>query len=444
MSNHPRRLLFCLIVGSVLVSGLFFRVLQDTVLVRTQPSTKPVDGPLSDREHELLAKLLNIPVQSKPYGENHSSFLTNQTNVTEDVIPNPLPQLYPELHAKIPKTLLPQYKSPCWHYNGKLTCLPYFYLIGMPKCGTTDLWDKLVQHPQVAKVPKEPHWWAKRRNGWTKTPIHAEQVQRIRKMTKGTDDASVDWYLNWFRTFAVPSVKKNKKIVFGDGSVSTSFHALAQWRQLFPGSVDPPYNLPDLMNSVQPSAKIIAIIRDPVSRFYSAHLYNGGKNNMSCKKAAKESVACMETCLQHHTDRLKEAKRPFSIFPLKVRLLRNTILLPLFISCNQLFRGMYFIYLNDWIKAFGSTQVHVILLDDWISKPVEAYRDVIEFLELDPLSDSAIESITKTTVKNSQKKKKKKAGDLLPTSKKLLQDYYRPYNHQLADLLNSSKYLWDY
>lgn len=25
---------------------------------------------------------------------------------------------------------------------------------------------------------------------------------------------------------------------------------------------------------------------------------------MSCKKAAKESVACMETCLQHHTDRL--------------------------------------------------------------------------------------------------------------------------------------------
>lgn len=52
----------------------------------------------------------------------------------------------------------------------------------------------------------------------------------------------------------------------GDGSVSTSFNALAQWRQLFPGSVDPPYNLPDLMNSVQPSAKIIAIIRDPVSR----------------------------------------------------------------------------------------------------------------------------------------------------------------------------------
>lgn len=83
-----------------------------------------------------------------------------------------------QLHAKIPKTLLPQYKSPCWHYNGKLTCLPYFYLIGMPKCGTTDLWDKLVQHPQVAKVPKEPHWWAKRRNGWTKTPIHAEQGEK--------------------------------------------------------------------------------------------------------------------------------------------------------------------------------------------------------------------------------------------------------------------------
>ena len=40
------------------------------------------------------------------------------------------------------------------------------------KCGTTDLWDKVVQHPEVLPVPKEPHWWAWRRFGFVNTPIH--------------------------------------------------------------------------------------------------------------------------------------------------------------------------------------------------------------------------------------------------------------------------------
>lgn len=82
-----------------------------------------------------------------------------------------------QLYDKVPSKFNTKFKNPCWHdeVSQKLWCLPYFYQIGMPKCGTTDLWDKLVQHPQVQNVPKEPHWWSKRRNGWTKTPIHQAQ-----------------------------------------------------------------------------------------------------------------------------------------------------------------------------------------------------------------------------------------------------------------------------
>ena len=43
---------------------------------------------------------------------------------------------------KAPK-FQPQFKNPCWHDENKLLrCLPYFYLIGAPKCGTTDLYNK--------------------------------------------------------------------------------------------------------------------------------------------------------------------------------------------------------------------------------------------------------------------------------------------------------------
>ena len=38
---------------------------------------------------------------------------------------------------------LPGYKNPCWFKPGtgvpELTCLPYVYMLGMPKCGTSDL-----------------------------------------------------------------------------------------------------------------------------------------------------------------------------------------------------------------------------------------------------------------------------------------------------------------
>ena len=30
-------------------------------------------------------------------------------------------------------------KNPCWYEGEKILCLPYFYLVGSAKCGTTDL-----------------------------------------------------------------------------------------------------------------------------------------------------------------------------------------------------------------------------------------------------------------------------------------------------------------
>ena len=30
-------------------------------------------------------------------------------------------------------------KNPCWYEGEKIHCLPYFYLVGSAKCGTTDL-----------------------------------------------------------------------------------------------------------------------------------------------------------------------------------------------------------------------------------------------------------------------------------------------------------------
>lgn len=69
------------------------------------------------------------------------------------------------------------YKNPCFYRNvtylgGKelkmpmlaIRCLPYFFIIGMPKSGTTDVWHGLEQHPGVAiRHGKEPMYFTRRR-----------------------------------------------------------------------------------------------------------------------------------------------------------------------------------------------------------------------------------------------------------------------------------------
>ena len=46
----------------------------------------------------------------------------------------------------------------------RMRCLPYFYIIGPQKTGTTDLFRSLVAHPNIAQgYAKEPHWWTRSR-----------------------------------------------------------------------------------------------------------------------------------------------------------------------------------------------------------------------------------------------------------------------------------------
>ncbi|XP_073775165.1 carbohydrate sulfotransferase 15 isoform X5 [Danio rerio] len=119
-----------------------------------------------------------------------------------------LHRLNTHLFSVIPPHFLPEVRNPCWfqelrgdvsadpyssnlftglfmqpvfaHLNasfrqslllhdGKLLrfrCLPYFYIIGQPKCGTTDLYERLQLHPHVQLTAlKEPHWWSRKRFG---------------------------------------------------------------------------------------------------------------------------------------------------------------------------------------------------------------------------------------------------------------------------------------
>jgi hypothetical protein len=68
---------------------------------------------------------------------------------TKDAIRHQYKRLFSELPAY---GYLKEYKNPCWHEageEGKLACLPYAYILGQPKCGTSDLFERLKGHQDI-------------------------------------------------------------------------------------------------------------------------------------------------------------------------------------------------------------------------------------------------------------------------------------------------------
>ncbi|KAJ8041119.1 Carbohydrate sulfotransferase 15 [Holothuria leucospilota] len=170
-----------------------------------------------------------------------------------------------QVFKRVPTNYLDNYRNPCWMEEGNLLCLPYFYVIGFHKCGTSDVFGRVERHPNVLKVLKEPHWWS------------------IKRIQKSEFCDSVVTYIYYFPHFiqvtdnddyddddvglghlpVVPCDLRPCPSPWNrDGSVSTIARVIyTQWKW-----DEDPDSLPYLMHALQPKAKIIITVRDPVSR----------------------------------------------------------------------------------------------------------------------------------------------------------------------------------
>ncbi|XP_071812874.1 carbohydrate sulfotransferase 15-like isoform X1 [Apostichopus japonicus] len=341
-------------------------------------------------------------------------------------------RLLQQVMGRFPDNFSSEFRNPCWYEGTELQCVPYFYQLGSYKCGTTDLWDKLIQHPDVLPVAKEPHWWAWRRLGYTNTPIHKDLVLHIRKETGQDDDSSVQWYLNLYKNQSVELIQKNPKLIFGDASISNLWGlGIYNWKRHFPNQTDPPVFLSDLIHAVQPTAKITVTLRDPVEKLWTTYMitYNAKQNPRTFHIKTKQLLKKAAKCESIHTPlycAFMNGERPES---------------PLF---NTLYQGMFFLYLREWIEVFGSKNIHVLRLEDWKSNPINELERLIKYLELDPLPTETLNSIVSRNRKNVNARAKKRNMTMWPSTRKHLQTFYRPWNQRLSELLKDQKYTWGY
>ena len=328
----------------------------------------------------------------------------------------------------LPDKFLPDYKSFCWYDQlGQFQCLASVYLAGMPKCGTTDLFDKLMWHPELTlqahkqdrRVDKEFHYWTRKRirrpGNFLLTPRNPPPKMMFSEFLSGT---------------GAEGVRNDKNIRIVDGTPSLLWD-LDGWEERYPGLEEPPYNNAEMIHAVTPDAKIIAILRNPIDRLYSEYLYFWKTGKLSKEPRSPDTF---------HLDVLRETRK-FDRCLASGRTLGNCCHSSEHSLRLRVVLGIYICYVREFLETFGRNFL-VVTMKEYHLYPVDTLNRIFNHIGVyEPDSGELSRYIeTSETVNVGSASVKDEVGEMLDETRKLLDKFYSPYNAMLSDLLNDPKF----
>ena len=202
--------------------------------------------------------------------------------------------------------------------------MPNFLIIGFEKAGTTSVYHYLKQHPQVFMSPiKETNFFLHKGQNPEVLPYLGKELLVVRKIAD---------YLALFE-----EVSKHKAI----GEASPLYLA------------DP--NAAECIRHYIPHAKLIALLRDPVERAYSAYWMRvrDGRETRSFEQAVEE-----ELC-GRLDDLLEIGRRHYVRW------------------------GLYARHLKFYFNRFDRSQLAIYLFEDMQADPRGLMRELFRFLDVD-------------------------------------------------------------
>ncbi|KAF0309722.1 Carbohydrate sulfotransferase 15 [Amphibalanus amphitrite] len=325
----------------------------------------------------------------------------------------------------------------------RVRCLPFVYVIGQPKCGTTDLRHRLSLHPRVASgtVWSDAHWWSRQR-----FPAPSGDVS-----DRPSGPVSFREYLDSFELVSHRLVgadcgrtgdgrhrpwTPDSRIITVDGSTSTMWDERslreARRRPALAAEQYPPLAETTAagLAALQPTARIVAILREPTDRLFSDYLYfnsqrDSEKSADEFHQMAQRAVGMWTNCTRSRTENDCATDRRV-IDRLGVRL----------------HVGLYAVYLRPWLQEFGRDQVLVLRTEDHRRNITQSLHALFNHLDIGVPADTVWEEIRTASPKN-VRRKSLKHQTMLPETRRLLRDFYRPFNRRLARLLRSDRFLWE-
>lgn len=311
-------------------------------------------------------------------------------------------------------------KNPCWNdtsyisHAHQLHCLPYFFLAGVSKCGSTDIFSRLTEHPQIMQPrEKEPRWFD------------------IRRYAKG--QYTFDWYVSNFEDAAREISQELKtsgfsRRIVGDGS-PTYFWRNYHWGIYLgnKGCKEPLVLNSDFIHHLVPHAKFIISFRNPVDSLYSKYLSYGDKG---LSRSPDHFHALVVKQLHRYRECFSQSS---------VRSCAYNVTMSMGTEV-RLEKGLYAIFLADWFRLFPKDQFHIIRFEDYISNVQVHLHNMFEFLELDAMPDTSLRQLAARPPAN--KGSHYHTGLMLPSTRQLLLEFYTPFNERLARLLADKRFLW--
>lgn len=300
----------------------------------------------------------------------------------------------------------------CWRdrRDDQPRCLPAFSILGVSKCGTTDMYQKLVHLPGfMGSHNKGPHYWDSKHpdDGW-------------------------DRYVNLYdKTAALVAQGSPDPLACDASSATFSYAAVGVRGDRMAG------RLPLVLKVTQPLMKAIVMVRNPVDRFYSAFYYYGcsySKRDVkftpdTFHERAEREVAIFKTCLD-------AGKSPM------------TCAGDMFYYAEQLIKGIYSVVLRNWLDVFTRDEFMLIRTETYAKKARETILSVHDFLGVEhPPEDVLAEELVKRYNEGSHENPNIEGctGPRLPMHNKtraLLEEFYAPYNEQLALLWGDPEMTW--
>ena len=317
----------------------------------------------------------------------------------------------------------------------RLRCLPYFMLIGAAKCGTSDFAQKATSHPQIlGAVNKELFYWT--------------QFRFLINATIGDYSSLFDP--------AVLELLKQKETRNGrdyypqilSEYTSQTFGDDPHWR-LSPKNKDakePVHLKVHDIYRVNPNIKIIVILRKPANKLYSSYnmfrrlmLHNPQDfhdrvllsiewwNNCT-KKLGLPVRTCAYSCVP-------EMPPVICQFTLGSK---NQYWSDRHLNYSaEILRAMYSVFAKDWLSVFPRKQILFLRTEDSYNMSQVMNEKVLPFVGMKKVSK--VEDPTMYSQKHSNSRSYK---PMLKKTKKLLEEFYAPFNEELANTLGDKKWLW--
>ncbi|MEN8444076.1 MAG: sulfotransferase domain-containing protein [Cyanobacteria bacterium J06555_13] len=197
-----------------------------------------------------------------------------------------------------------------------LNHLPNALIIGVQKSATTWLSKRLSQHPDIYMVPGEVHYF-----------------DHVSKFARG-----LDWYASLFKDATNESVRCEKS---GAYFWTTCTEVIEE-----------PQNKPERIKQLLPEAKLMVVLREPVSRAISGWNHNVRSGTIS------PALDINKIFSPEYADVVRQH--------------------------GILTRGLYYQQMSDYLEHFDSDQILVLFFEtDVLINPMAGLRKAARFLEID-------------------------------------------------------------